>query len=111
MENGRPVYSIIQEIKTAPLSILDEVLKDIAGASVNEEYFQIWKGDDSYLILLTLYCYYYYNIFGEWGWVALGAVDLIPLTYLFLLGFGDFMFICLFNVRIVGLRYMMLIFY
>lgn len=46
LENGRPVYSIIQEIKTSPLSVLDEVIKNVAGASVNEECFQLWKGDD-----------------------------------------------------------------
>ncbi|KAF3454212.1 hypothetical protein FNV43_RR04659 [Rhamnella rubrinervis] len=44
LENGRPIYSIIQELKTAPLSILDEVIKDTAGTSVNEEYFRIWRG-------------------------------------------------------------------
>ncbi|KAA8516458.1 hypothetical protein F0562_016751 [Nyssa sinensis] len=43
LENGKPIYSIIQELKTAPLSVLDEVIKDVAGSSVNEEYFQIWK--------------------------------------------------------------------
>ncbi|KRH32313.1 hypothetical protein GLYMA_10G044200v4 [Glycine max] len=43
LENGRPIYSIIQEIKTAPLSILDEVIKNVAGSSVNEESFQAWK--------------------------------------------------------------------
>lgn len=43
LENGRPIYSIIQELKTAPLSILDQVIKDSAGSSVNEEYFQVWK--------------------------------------------------------------------
>ncbi|XP_050144680.1 uncharacterized protein LOC126620208 [Malus sylvestris] len=43
MENGRPVYSIIQELKTAPLSSLDEVIKDIAGSALNEESFRIWK--------------------------------------------------------------------
>ncbi|KAF7818520.1 Increased DNA methylation 1 [Senna tora] len=45
LENGRPIYSIIQEIKTAPLSLLEEVIKGVAGSSVNEESFQIWKGD------------------------------------------------------------------
>ncbi|KAH1216672.1 Increased DNA methylation 1 [Glycine max] len=43
LENGRPIYSIIQEIKTAPLSLLDEVIKNVAGSSVNEESFQAWK--------------------------------------------------------------------
>ena len=43
LENGRPIYSIIQEIKTAPLSILDEVIKNVAGSSVNEESFLVWK--------------------------------------------------------------------
>lgn len=44
LENGKPIYSIIQELKTAPLSILDEVIKDVAGTSINEESFQDWKG-------------------------------------------------------------------
>lgn len=44
MENGKQIYSIIQELKTAPLSILDEVIKDVAGTSINEESFQDWKG-------------------------------------------------------------------
>lgn len=43
LENGRPIYSIVQELKTAPLGVLDEVIRDLAGSSVNEEYFQIWK--------------------------------------------------------------------
>ena len=46
LENGRPIYSIIQEIKTAPLSILDEVIKNVAGSSVNEDSFLVWKGDN-----------------------------------------------------------------
>ncbi|TYI99000.1 hypothetical protein E1A91_D01G255900v1 [Gossypium mustelinum] len=43
LENGKPIYSIIQELKTAPLSLLDEVIKDVAGTSINEESFQDWK--------------------------------------------------------------------
>lgn len=43
LENGRPIYSIIQELKTAPLSILDKVMKDLAGSSVNEEALLVWK--------------------------------------------------------------------
>lgn len=51
LENGRPIYSIIQELKTAPLSMLDQVIKDLAGSSVNEEFLQFWKGEDHYLII------------------------------------------------------------
>ncbi|XWS67025.1 hypothetical protein CRYUN_Cryun05aG0250900 [Craigia yunnanensis] len=43
LENGKPIYKIIHELKTAPLSILDEVTKDVAGKSINEESFQDWK--------------------------------------------------------------------
>ncbi|CAB4314873.1 unnamed protein product [Prunus armeniaca] len=43
LENGRPVYSIIQELKTAPLDSLDEVIRGVAGSSVNEESFCVWK--------------------------------------------------------------------
>ncbi|CAL5388227.1 unnamed protein product [Camellia sinensis] len=40
LENGKPIYSVIQELKTAPHSVLDEVVKNVAGSSVNEESFQ-----------------------------------------------------------------------
>ncbi|KAE8727272.1 arginine biosynthesis bifunctional protein ArgJ [Hibiscus syriacus] len=43
LENGKPICNIIQELKTAPLSILDEVIRDVAGTSINEESFQEWK--------------------------------------------------------------------
>ncbi|KAE8717077.1 arginine biosynthesis bifunctional protein ArgJ [Hibiscus syriacus] len=43
LENGKPIYNIIEELKTAPLSILDEVIRDVAGKSINEESFQEWK--------------------------------------------------------------------
>lgn len=43
LENGKPIYSIIQELKTAPLGILDEVIKTVAGSSINEESFEDWK--------------------------------------------------------------------
>ncbi|XP_021289583.1 uncharacterized protein LOC110420553 isoform X2 [Herrania umbratica] len=43
LENGKPIYNIIQELKNAPVSSLDEVIKDVAGSSINEESFQDWK--------------------------------------------------------------------
>uniref|UniRef100_A0A9I9CW33 PHD-type domain-containing protein n=1 Tax=Cucumis melo TaxID=3656 RepID=A0A9I9CW33_CUCME len=43
LENGRPIYSVIQEIKSAPLSILDEVIMEVAGSSVNMNSFEAWK--------------------------------------------------------------------
>lgn len=55
LENGRPIYSIVQELKTAPLGVLDEVIRDLAGSSVNEEYFQIWKGNTRHLVVLIHY--------------------------------------------------------
>lgn len=45
LENGRPIYSIIEELKTAPLGILEELVTDMAGSSVNQGSFQAWKGD------------------------------------------------------------------
>ncbi|KAL6145954.1 hypothetical protein ACLB2K_056637 [Fragaria x ananassa] len=43
LENGRPVYNILQELKTAPLNKLDEVIEAVAGSAVNEGFFRIWK--------------------------------------------------------------------
>ncbi|KAK4767147.1 hypothetical protein SAY86_014897 [Trapa natans] len=45
LENGKPIYSIIQEVKTAPFCSLEEVIRDVAGAAINEDFFQIWKGN------------------------------------------------------------------
>ncbi|XP_042016339.1 uncharacterized protein LOC121764369 [Salvia splendens] len=44
LENGKPINSIIEELKNAPLSSVDTVIKAIAGSSLNEEYYQRWKG-------------------------------------------------------------------
>ncbi|XP_073140611.1 uncharacterized protein [Henckelia pumila] len=45
LENGKPICSIIEELRTASLTSLDDVLKAVAGSSVNEEYFQVWKAN------------------------------------------------------------------
>lgn len=54
LENGKPVYSIIQELKNAPKGILDVVLKDVAGPAINEDSFQAWKGDVGPFLFLNL---------------------------------------------------------
>ncbi|KAF8396750.1 hypothetical protein HHK36_018380 [Tetracentron sinense] len=43
LENGKPIYSIIQELRIAPDSLLDEVVRNVAGSSINEESFLVWK--------------------------------------------------------------------
>ncbi|KAL1822636.1 hypothetical protein ACET3Z_009414 [Daucus carota] len=43
LENGNPIYRIIQELRTAPMDMLEEVIKRVAGSSVNELRFQNWK--------------------------------------------------------------------
>ncbi|KAI5414766.1 hypothetical protein KIW84_040290 [Lathyrus oleraceus] len=43
LENGKPIYSIIHEIKTAPNSMPDEIIKNVAGASINEGTLQVRK--------------------------------------------------------------------
>ncbi|XP_059296393.1 uncharacterized protein LOC132049553 [Lycium ferocissimum] len=43
LENGKPIYRMIQELKTAPLSQLEEVVRDVAGSSINERYLEAWK--------------------------------------------------------------------
>ncbi|KAL3628605.1 hypothetical protein CASFOL_027651 [Castilleja foliolosa] len=43
LENGKPIYSIIEQLKNAPLTVLDDVIRAAAGSSVNEEYFEDWK--------------------------------------------------------------------
>ncbi|XP_065853569.1 uncharacterized protein [Euphorbia lathyris] len=43
LENGKPICSIIQELKSAPFNSVDEVIKDAAGSAINDECFQVWK--------------------------------------------------------------------
>lgn len=43
LENGNPIYSIIQELRTTPSTMLEEVIRCVAGSSVNEERLQAWK--------------------------------------------------------------------
>ncbi|GAA0171408.1 hypothetical protein LIER_25446 [Lithospermum erythrorhizon] len=43
LENGKPIYDIIKELKTTPLSKLDEAIRSVAGSSINEDYYQIWQ--------------------------------------------------------------------
>ncbi|KAH9623496.1 hypothetical protein KSS87_018785 [Heliosperma pusillum] len=43
LENGRPIYSIIEHLKTAPLGLLEELVKDMAGSSFNHGSYHAWK--------------------------------------------------------------------
>ncbi|KAL3646651.1 hypothetical protein CASFOL_009195 [Castilleja foliolosa] len=42
LENGKPIYSIIQELRTAPLSTVGSVMKSVAGSAINEKFFKVW---------------------------------------------------------------------
>lgn len=53
LDNGRPLYSIIQVLRTAPFSTLDSLIKSVAGSYINEEYFLAWKGNMSYFIFFS----------------------------------------------------------
>jgi hypothetical protein len=44
LENGRPVYNVIQELRIAPPDVLEEVIRKVAGSALSEEGFQAWKG-------------------------------------------------------------------
>ncbi|KAK9756198.1 hypothetical protein RND81_01G080300 [Saponaria officinalis] len=43
LENGKPIYSIIEGLKTAPPGLLEELVKDMAGSSFNHGSFHAWK--------------------------------------------------------------------
>ncbi|ESQ52392.1 hypothetical protein EUTSA_v10016239mg [Eutrema salsugineum] len=43
LENGRAVYNIVQELKTAPRDVLEEVIRNVAGSALSEEGLQAWK--------------------------------------------------------------------
>ncbi|CAI0426803.1 unnamed protein product [Linum tenue] len=42
LDNGKPISSVIQEVKTAQLNEVEEVIRDAVGSSLNEEFFQNW---------------------------------------------------------------------
>ncbi|CAL1399143.1 unnamed protein product [Linum trigynum] len=42
LDNGKPISSVVHEIKTAPLNEVEEVIRDAVGSSLNEEFFQNW---------------------------------------------------------------------
>ncbi|KAK4392225.1 Chromodomain-helicase-DNA-binding protein 4 [Sesamum angolense] len=44
LENGKPIYSIIQELRSVPLNSLDGVIRAMAGSSVNENTSKSGKG-------------------------------------------------------------------
>lgn len=56
LENGRAVYNIVQELKTAPRDVLEEVIRSVAGSALNEEGLQGWKGDGQVFRLLVDLC-------------------------------------------------------
>ncbi|KAF8091795.1 hypothetical protein N665_0436s0055 [Sinapis alba] len=43
LENGRSVYNVVQVLKTAPVGLLEEVIRKVAGSALNEEGFHTWK--------------------------------------------------------------------
>ncbi|CAN8316854.1 unnamed protein product [Cochlearia groenlandica] len=47
LENGRSVYSVVQELKlkTSSHDLLEEVLRNVAGSALSEDGLQAWKGD------------------------------------------------------------------
>ncbi|CAN0926660.1 Increased DNA methylation 1 [Linum grandiflorum] len=42
LDNGKPISSVIQEIKAAQLSEIEEVIRNVVGSSLNEDFFDIW---------------------------------------------------------------------
>lgn len=62
MENSKPIYGIIQKLRTtrssmlrtAQSSTLDDVIRDVAGSSVNEESFLHWKGIANYNLSIII---------------------------------------------------------
>lgn len=54
LENGRAVYSIVQELKTAPHCVFEDVIRNVAGSALCEEGLQAWKGDGQVSRLLIL---------------------------------------------------------
>ncbi|KAK6943701.1 Tify domain binding domain [Dillenia turbinata] len=54
LENGKTIYSIVQELRSTPKNVLFEVIQTITGSPINQKSFRLWKGDTNYSMKLTL---------------------------------------------------------
>ncbi|CAK9176498.1 unnamed protein product [Ilex paraguariensis] len=42
-ENGKTIYSVVQELKSTPQEMLFEAIQNVTGSPINQKNFQIWK--------------------------------------------------------------------
>lgn len=46
------MYGLVQEVKSSPFNMLEEVIRTLLGGPISEKHLQVWKGDAYYLVLL-----------------------------------------------------------
>eukprot|EP00262_Sarcandra_glabra_P017703 TRINITY_DN6155_c0_g1_i1.p1 TRINITY_DN6155_c0_g1~~TRINITY_DN6155_c0_g1_i1.p1 ORF type:complete len:289 (+),score=48.95 TRINITY_DN6155_c0_g1_i1:219-1085(+) len=43
LDNGKAIYSIVQELRSTPINLLDEVIRSVIGTPINEKRYRIWR--------------------------------------------------------------------
>lgn len=44
-DNGKSIYSVVQELKNTPQEMLFDVIQNVTGATINQKNFRTWKGN------------------------------------------------------------------
>ncbi|RWR86039.1 zinc finger protein [Cinnamomum micranthum f. kanehirae] len=43
LENGKTIYGLVQEVKSSPFNMLEEVIRTLLGGPISEKHLQVWK--------------------------------------------------------------------
>ena len=49
-ENGKTIYQIVQELRSAPESLLFDTIQTVFGAPIKQKSFRIWKGNENQFV-------------------------------------------------------------
>lgn len=60
LENGKTIYGLVQEVKSSPFNMLEEVIRTLLGGPISEKHLQVWKGDAYYVVLLFFHFFFHF---------------------------------------------------
>jgi len=56
-ENGKTIYSVVQELKNTPQEMLFDAIQNVTGSTINQKNFRGWKGNKTRVFFSLLsYC-------------------------------------------------------
>jgi hypothetical protein len=47
-ENGKSIYGVVQELQNSPQEMLFDAIQTVAGTTINQRNFRIWKGNENF---------------------------------------------------------------